>query len=203
MGWVVPVAQAVGAVSSSGGLMTALKFGSAFGAIMMGKATQDRYNTMAKYRMLEGRVEAVQANEKGNEVLRRINVALADNIALTGAAGFNMADATVQGRMNFGVMRPGSIEFSTAKSNQDVAMIYASRDANDMRAAGRQAFMGGIVSAMGTLASGGMDAAQIGTAPAGAVTSSYGPRLVSAPTFSNPMLSMNLRPQLTAGGLFR
>ena len=205
MGFAVPAASAAftaikgatAAMQASQGLMTALRVASAGMQIMKGMQAKQRYNTQARYRQLEGRVEAVQEKEKGNEILRRIKVGLANNIALSGATGFDIADLTVQGRMNFGVMRPGSIEFSTSQDNQDIIGLQTNRDVDDLRAAGNSALMGGIAGAIGSFA----NSPQIGTAP-DVVTnpiSTMGPRLQPAPTFYNPYI----RPKLTAGDLFR
>ena len=49
-------------------VMSALQYRSTVAA---GKAEQEFYNAQARNRRLQGRVEAVEAKEKGNEILRR------------------------------------------------------------------------------------------------------------------------------------
>lgn len=156
-------ATAFSTASAGTQLMTGLRIVSGFMKLKQGLDRARDLRRAANYEILEGRVEAVRERERGVEILRRMKVALADNIALTGATGFDFADATIQNRMTFGVMRPGSIEYSTSRDNRAMAMMGANRRAADFRSAAKSATMTGVIGFLGDIGGAGQDLGLLGT----------------------------------------
>jgi len=89
-------------------VMSALQYRSTVAA---GKAEQEFYNAQARNRRLQGRVEAVEAKEKGNEILRRAKVALASNLAGGYASAVIPTVGSVQTVSRQQGIRPGLVDF--------------------------------------------------------------------------------------------
>ena len=152
-------------------VMLALKVGASIMQFEAGRQAKKQYNAQARYKQLEGRIEAVKEKERGNEVLRRINIAMAENAAVAAATNINPISGTIRDRINQGILRPGATDFYTSRDNATIALLNANAQAQDLRAAGQQAFRQGMIGAATTLASGFDDFSGIGSAPAASTTS--------------------------------
>lgn len=138
---------------------------SAFTAVMQikqGMDTKAMYKGRARMAELEGRQNALQEKQRGIEVLKNTNRALASVGAIAYAGGLEPTIGTPQDIGTFNVLNPGINDFITSKQNESNAITSASAKASDLRYAGKQAMTGALISAGTTLASAGMTAGGIG-----------------------------------------
>jgi len=104
-----------------------------------GKATQQFYDAQARNERLKGRVEAVEAKEKGNEILRRAKAALAANIAGGYASAVipTKGSARVYGQQQ--ILRPAALDFGIMQEEAILAIEQANRQASYLEYRGQMA----------------------------------------------------------------
>ena len=104
-----------------------------------GKATQQFYDAQARNERLKGRVEAVEAKEKGNEILRRAKAALAANIAGGYASAVipTKGSARVYGQQQ--ILRPAALDFGITQEESILAIEQANRQASYLEYRGQMA----------------------------------------------------------------
>ena len=137
-------------------VMSALQYRSTVAA---GKAEQEFYNAQARNRRLQGRVEAVEAKEKGNEILRRTKAALASNLAGGYASSVIPTVGSVQTVSRQQVLRPASLDFGITEMDALLAVEQANREAGYLEYRGQMAASQARTQALGNL---GMAFAQAG-----------------------------------------
>ena len=136
-------------------VMSALQYRSTVAA---GKSEQEFYNAQARNRRLQGRVEAVEAKEKGNEILRRTKAALASNLAGGYASAVIPTVGSVQTVSRQQVLRPASLDFGITGMNALLAVEQANREAGYLEYRGRMAASQARTQALGNLAMAGFQA---------------------------------------------
>jgi len=130
---------------------------SAASAVMQLKAGAEqkkRYEEQARWKKINGSIEAAKHKEQGVSILREINESLATVVAGAEATGVVAFQGSAQDRATFRVMAPGMEDFKTTSMNAELAILGAAAQARDLQAAGKQAYLAGVAGAMGTLASG-------------------------------------------------
>lgn len=108
-------------------------------AMAVGKVAQEAANVEARNRRLQGRVEAVEAKEKGNEILRRTKAALASNIAGGYASGVIPTVGTVQTVSRQQVLKPASLDVGITEMDALLATEKANREARYLEYQGQMA----------------------------------------------------------------
>ena len=136
-------------------VMSALQYRSTVAA---GKAEKEFYNAQARNRRLQGRVEAVEAKEKGNEILRRTKAALASNIAGGYASSVIPTIGSVQTVSRQQVLRPASLDFGITEMDALLAVEQANREAGYLEYRGRMAASQARSEALGGLVMAGVQA---------------------------------------------
>jgi len=134
----------------------------AYSQVKQGQDTKKAYYAQAKYKELEGRVEAVKAKEQGTKALEATRRALASVNATAFAGGLEPTIGTPNNIAINDVIKPGTTDFFKARTNAKLALSSAKAQAEDLRFAGRQAKKQGYMQALGTLASAGMNYASLG-----------------------------------------
>ena len=134
---------------------------SAYKQVQYGDAQKEAYESQAKYKQLEGRVEAVRSKEQGNAVLKAVNRRLANINASIGRRGVGLGGST-QTFITQQVMRPGILDFNTAQSNAKFAQMMANTEAENLKFAGKQAKLQGQIGAVTTLGQGVMNYQKLG-----------------------------------------
>jgi len=136
-------------------VMSALQYRSTVAA---GKAEREFYNAQARNRRLQGRVEAVEAKEKGNEILRRTKAALASNLAGGYASSVIPTVGSVQTVSRQQVLRPASLDFGITEMDALLAVEQANREAGYLEYRGQMAAAQARTQALGNLAMAGFQA---------------------------------------------
>ena len=136
-------------------VMSALQYRSTVAA---GKAEQEFYNAQARNRRLQGRVEAVEAKEKGNEILRRTKAALASNLAGGYASSVIPTVGSVQTVSRQQVLRPASLDFGITEMDALLAVEQANREAGYLEYRGQMAAAQARTQALGGLVMAGVQA---------------------------------------------
>ena len=136
-------------------VMSALQYRSTVAA---GKAEQEFYNAQARNRRLQGRVEAVEAKDKGNEILRRTKAALASNLAGGYASSVIPTVGSVQTVSRQQVLRPASLDFGITEMDALLAVEQANREAGYLEYRGQMAASQARTQALGNLAMAGFQA---------------------------------------------
>ncbi len=130
---------------------------SAFAQIKAGEAQKKAYYSQARFKELEGRIEAVKAKEQGIKALENTRRALASVNATAFAGGLEPTIGTPNTFAINEIIKPGTSDFFTARDNAFLAISSSEAQAQDLRFAGRQAKQQGYISALGTIASAGMN----------------------------------------------
>lgn len=148
------LAPMIASASTATLISTGLSVASAFAQIKQGQDAKKAYYAQARYKELEGRVEAVKAKEQGIKALEATRRALASVNASAVAGGLEPNIGTPVDIATFNVIRPGTGDFFTARDNASLAISSANAQAEDLRFAGRQAKKQGYLSALGSIAQG-------------------------------------------------
>ena len=135
---------------------------SAFAQVKAGQEQKKAFYSQARFKELEGRIEAVKAKEQGIRALENTRRALASVNASARAGTLEPTIGTPVDIGTFNIIKPGTTDFFTARDNASLALSSAKAQAEDLRFAGRQAKKQGYLSALGTLASAGMNYASLG-----------------------------------------
>lgn len=159
------LATSLASASTATLISTGLSVASAFAQIQQGRETKKAYYAQARYKELEGRIEAVKAKELGIKALENTRRALASVTASARAGGLEATIGTPVDIGTFNVVKPGTSDFFTARSNAKLALSSAKAQAEDLRFAGRQAKKGAYINALGTLGSAFGNMASIGGPP--------------------------------------
>lgn len=136
-------------------LMSALQYRSTVAA---GKAEQEFYNAQARNRRLQGRVEAVEAKEKGNEILRRAKAAIASNITGGYASGVIPTVGSVQTVTQQQVLKPAVYDINITALESILAIEKANREAGYLEYRGQMAASQARTQALGGLVMSGVQA---------------------------------------------
>lgn len=131
---------------------------SAFMQIRAGQAQKAMYSAKSAQAITQGRARALEAKQKGIEVLRRLNETLATTAAraTTGGGTVNTLSLT-----NY-AMKEGATEFYTSKDNATLAVGQANFQAQIYKTAGKQAMLNAYAGAAGTLGQGYYNQSQVG-----------------------------------------
>jgi hypothetical protein len=104
-----------------------------------GKIQQQAYEAQARNKRLEGRIEAVSAKEKANEILRRAKVALASNIAGGYASAVNPFVGSVDTITKQQILRPAALDVNIQEEEALLAVEKAEREARYLEYRGQMA----------------------------------------------------------------
>lgn len=131
---------------------------SAFMQIRAGQAQKAMYNAKGAEAMIQGRAAAIQAKQKGLEVLQRLNETLATTTAraTTGGGVVNTL------ALNNYAMKEGASEYYTTKDNANLAIGQAQFQSQIYKTAGKQAMLSAYAGAAGTLGQGYANQTQVG-----------------------------------------
>lgn len=124
-----------------------------------GKIQRQAYEAQARNRRLEGRIEAVSAKEKANEILRRAKVALASNIAGGYASAVNPFVGSVDTISKQQILRPAALDVNVQEEEALLAVEKADREARYLEYRGQMAQAQARSQALSGL---GMAALQVG-----------------------------------------
>lgn len=123
-----------------------------------GQAQKQMYNAQAAQAQLQGRAKAIEAKQKALRVLQNLNETLATTVARSSTGGGVVNSLSLQ---NY-AMSEGTREYYTAKDNSVLAIGQANHQAGIYKAAGKQAMLGAVASAAGTLGQGYYNQSQVG-----------------------------------------
>ena len=160
------LAPMIATASTATLISTGISVATAFAQIKQGERTKKAYYAQARYKELEGRIEAVKAKEQGIKALEATRRALASVNASARAGGLEPTIGTPVDIGTFNVIKPGTSDFFTARDNASLALSSAKAQADDLRFAGREAKKQGYLSALGTIGSAFGNMASIGGPPA-------------------------------------
>ena len=135
-------------------LAVALASGSALMQYQAGREAKKGYESQAKFKALEGRVEGVKAKEQGTEALRNARKLLANITATARSGGLEPNIGTPVDFGIFNIINPAFRDFQTAKDNQLFIKMQTNAQVEDLLRAGREAKAQGVANALGTLGSG-------------------------------------------------
>ena len=130
-------ATAISAVFAGAGLFMSYRQYQA--TIAGGKIQQQAYEAQARNRRLEGRIEAVSAKEKANEILRRAKIALASNIAGGYASAVNPFIGSVDTVSKQQILRPAALDVNVQEEEALLAVEKADREARYLEYRGQMA----------------------------------------------------------------
>ena len=147
-------------------LALALASGSALMQYQAGREVKKGYESKAKFKALEGRVEGVKAKEQGTEALRNARKLLANITATARSGGLEPNIGTPVDFGIFNIINPAFRDFQTAKDNQLFIRMQTNAQVEDLLRAGREAKAQGVANALGTLSAGIMNASRVGGPPA-------------------------------------
>ena len=134
---------------------------SAFMQIRAGQAQKAMYSAKGAEAMIQGRAKAIEAKQKGLEVLQRLNETLATTTAraTTGGGVVNTL------ALNNYAMKEGASEYYTTKDNATLAVGQARFQAGIYKTAGKQAMLSAYAGAAATLGQGHANQMQVGGYP--------------------------------------
>ena len=156
------LAPVIASASTATLISTGISVATAFAQIKQGERTKKAYYAQARYKELEGRIEAVKAKEQGIKALENTRRALASVNASARAGGLEPTIGTPVDIGTFNVIKPGTSDFFTARDNASLAISSAKTQAEDLRFAGREAKKQGYLSALGTIGTSFTNMASIG-----------------------------------------
>ena len=171
MAFLVPL---VASASTATLVSTGISAVTAVMAIKQGQDAKKAYYSQARYKELEGRIEAVKAKEQGIKALENTRRALASVNASARAGGLEPTIGTPVDIGTFNVVKPGTSDFFRARDNASLAISSANAQAEDLRFAGREAKKAGYLNALGTIGSSFANMASIGGPPGTTTTASLG-----------------------------
>jgi hypothetical protein len=160
------LAPVIASASASTLIGTGLAVASAYASIKQGNLRKKGYDASARYKELEGRIEAVKAKEQGNKALENTRKVLATINATARAGGLEPNIGTPVDIGQYYALNPGFSDFFTAKDNASLALSSAKAQADDLRQAGKEAKNQGYISALGTLSMASLNLSGIGGPPA-------------------------------------
>ena len=160
------LAPMIASASTATLVSTGLSVASAFAQIKQGQDAKKAYYAQARYKELEGRIEAVKAKEQGIKALEATRRALASVNATAFAGGLEPTIGTPNTFAVSQVIKPGTTDFFTARANADFAITSSLAQAEDLRFAGRQARKQGLMSGIGSFAQGFTTLTGVGGPPA-------------------------------------
>ena len=157
------LAPVIASASASTLIGTGLAVASAYTSIKQGNLRKKGFDASARYKELEGRIEAVKAKEQGIKALKATQIAMANVNATSYAGGLEPnLSGSVNTFINNNILNPGFSDYFTAKDNASLALSSAKAQAEDLRQAGREAKNQGVISALGTLSMASLNLSGIG-----------------------------------------
>ena len=160
------LAPVIASASASTLIGTGLAVASAYTSIKQGNLRKKGLDASARYKELEGRIEAVKAKEQGIKALENTRKVLATINATARAGGLEPNIGTPVDIGQYYALNPGFSDFFTAKDNASLALTSAKAQADDLRQAGKEAKNQGVISALGTLSMASLILSGIGGPPA-------------------------------------
>ena len=130
---------------------------SAFMQIRAGQAEKEMYGAKGAEAKIQGRAKAIEAKQKGVEVLQRLNETLATTAARATTGGGVVNTLALD---NY-AMKTGSSEYYTTKDNATLAIGQADFQAGIYKIAGKQAMLNAYAGAAGTIASAAQQSAAV------------------------------------------
>ena len=165
-----------------GGIGLFLSYRQYQATVASGKIQRQAYEAQARNRRLEGRIEAVSAKEKANEILRRAKVALASNIAGGYASAVNPFVGSVDTISKQQILRPAALDVNVQEEEALLAVEKADREARYLEYRGQMAQAQARSQALSGL---GMAALQVGLSGAFSGLNMGAPTGYSASAFQN------------------
>ena len=159
------LAPAIASASTLQLIGAGLAVASAVTSIQQGNLRKKGYEASARYKDLEGRIQAVKAKEDGIKALKNTQKVLATINATASAGGLEPNIGTPVNLGQYYALNPGFSDFFTAKDNASLALSSAKAQADDLRFAGSQAQKQGYLNALGTLTTTAMTMGSIGGPP--------------------------------------
>ena len=150
----------------------ALAVTSALTQYQAGREAKKGYESRAKFKALEGRVEGVKAKEQGIQALKNTQQLLASVSASAYSGGLepNISGGSIENFITKNILQPGYGDFATARDNQLFIRMQTNAQVEDLLRAGREAKAQGVANALGTLSAGIMNASRVGGPPADTTT---------------------------------
>lgn len=159
------LAPVIASASTATLISTGLAVVSAVSQIRQGNLTKKAYDSQARYKELEGRIEATKAKEQGIKALENTRKVLASINATARAGSLEPTVGTPVDLGQYYALNPGFSDFFTAKDNASLALSSANAQAQDLKFAGKQAKQQGLINAIGTIGMATANFAQIGGPP--------------------------------------
>ena len=156
------LAPIIASASTATLISTGISAVTAVMAIKQGQDAKKAYYSQARYKELEGRIEAVKAKEQGIKALENTRRGLASVNASASAGGLEPNIGTPVDIATFNVIKPGTADFFTARDNASLALSSANAQAEDLRFAGKQALKQGYLTALGTVGTSFANVASLG-----------------------------------------
>ena len=134
----------------------ALAVTSALTQYQAGREAKKGYESRAKFKALEGRVEGVKAKEQGIQALKNTQELLASVSASAYSGGLepNISGGSIENFVTKNILQPGYGDFATARDNQIFIRMQTNAQVEDLLRAGREAKAQGVANALGTLGQG-------------------------------------------------
>ena len=125
----------------------------AYGTLYQGYAMAAYYEGKAELALLQGKTKAVEAKENANIALRKMNEAIASNIAKGAAGGVTPFDGSLS-VLNTMSMRYGVTDFYQAKDTQEIVTAFSVAEAAMLNNAAKTTKKGAIITAVADAAMG-------------------------------------------------
>ena len=150
----------------------ALAVTSALTQYQAGREAKKGFESRAKFKALEGRVEGVKAKEQGIQALKNTQQLLASVSASAYSGGLepNISGGSIENFITKNILQPGYGDFATARDNQIFIRMQTNAQVEDLLRAGREAKAQGVANALGTLGQGIANYAGVGGPPADTTT---------------------------------
>lgn len=128
---------------------------SAYAGIQAAKAQKQMYEAKATLTEKQGRMEALQYKQKGVEVLKNMNKALAATTARSGAGNIDPFSSGDSPDIIMGyTMRAGTNDFTITRDQASITEKYANYQAANYRYAGQMAVRTAKINAVGQIGMG-------------------------------------------------
>lgn len=135
---------------------------SAYAGIQAAKAQKAQYDAQATLTEKKGRQEALAYKQKGVEVLKNMNKALAATTARAGAGNIDPFSSGDSPDIIMGyTMRAGTNDFTITRDNASITQKYAKYQADNYRYAGRAAVANAKIMAVAQIGMGVASAGQL------------------------------------------
>lgn len=155
---------------------------SAIGSVAGGYTTGKGFARQATQAKQESRSEALKYKKQAVAALENILKTDATIVARAGSGGIDPFSGSAKSLQQHALSR-GAGEYYLSKDGEIIVTRTGELKAQQLMAQGKQAIMGGWVSAATTLASAGFSYAKLGAAPSGGMTATYADLSANPPLF--------------------